>query len=50
MWNDNIKHLDKELLKDTRVWSNFHNTCGHIIIYANAFKNSKHILHLKHLQ
>lgn len=41
MWNDNIKHLDKELLKDTRVWSNFHNTCGHIIIYANAFKNSK---------
>ena len=41
MWCENIKHLDKELLKDTRVWSNFHNTCGHIIIYANAFKNSK---------
>lgn len=40
MWIENTKYVDKELLKDTRVWSNFHNTCGHIIIYANAFKNS----------
>ncbi len=41
MWMNNVKCLNKELLKDTRVWSNFDNTCAHIKIYANAFKNSK---------
>ena len=41
MWLDNIHCLDKELLSDKKVWSNFDNTCAHIKIYANAFKNSK---------
>tara|TARA_X000000950_G_C13890366_1_gene650590 strand:+ start:1556 stop:2563 length:1008 start_codon:yes stop_codon:yes gene_type:complete len=41
MWLDNVDCLDKELLADRRVWSNFDNTCAHIKIYANAFKNSK---------
>ena len=41
MWLDNTDCLDKELLNDKRVWSNFDNTCAHIKIYANAFKNSK---------
>lgn len=41
MWLENTKHLDQKLLEDTRVWSNFDNTCAHIKIYANAFRNSK---------
>ena len=41
MWSDNVNCLNKDLLKDNRVWSNFDNTCAHIKIYANAFKNSK---------
>ena len=41
MWLDNVNCLNENLLKDTRVWSNFDNTCAHIKIYANAFKNSQ---------
>lgn len=41
MWMNNIDCLDQNLLNDKRQWSNFDNTCGHIKIYANAFKNSK---------
>jgi len=41
MWLDNVNCLNEELLKDKRVWSNFDNTCAHIKIYANAFKNSR---------
>ena len=41
MWLDNVSCLNETLLKDTRVWSNFDNTCAHIKIYANAFKNSQ---------
>ena len=41
MWLDNVSCLNENLLKDTRVWSNFDNTCAHIKIYANAFKNSQ---------
>ena len=41
MWIDNVNCLDQKLLADRRVWSNFDNTCAHIKIYANAFKNSK---------
>ena len=50
MWLDNVDCLDKELLADRRVWSNFDNTRAHIKIYANAFKNSKAFLHLKELR
>ncbi len=41
MWLENVKCLDKKLVEDRGVWSTFDNTCGHIKIYANAFKNSK---------
>lgn len=41
MWLENVKHVNHELLKDRRPWSNFENTHAHIKIYANAFKNSK---------
>tara|TARA_B100000029_G_scaffold516839_1_gene635987 strand:- start:10784 stop:11791 length:1008 start_codon:yes stop_codon:yes gene_type:complete len=41
MWIENLDCLDKTLIKDTRLWSNFDNTCGHTKVYANAFRNSK---------
>jgi hypothetical protein len=41
MWIENLDCLDKTLIKDTRPWSNFDNTCGHTKVYANAFRNSK---------
>jgi len=40
-WLRSIDILDQEKIKDTRVWSNFDNTCLHPIVIANAFKNSK---------
>ena len=40
-WLKSIDIIDQEKIKDTRVWSNFDNTCLHPIIIANAFKNSK---------
>ncbi len=41
MWLDNVNCLNEALVKDKRVWSTFDNTCPHIKIYANAFKNSQ---------
>ena len=49
MWLENVNCLDRSLLKDRRVWSNFDNTCAHIKIYANAFKNSKAYFHAQAL-
>ena len=49
MWLENVNCLDRGLLKDRRVWSNFDNTCAHTKIYANAFKNSKAYFHAKPL-
>ena len=40
-WLKSIDIIDPEKIKDTRVWSNFDNTCLHPTIIANAFKNSK---------
>ena len=40
-WLKSIDIIDPEKIKDTRVFSNFDNTCLHPIIIANAFKNSK---------
>ena len=40
-WISSMGAIDQEKIKDTRVWSNFDNTCLHPIIIANAFKNSK---------
>ena len=47
MWLDNVSCLNENLLKDTRVWSNFDNTCAHIKIYANAFKKSPKLFYGK---
>lgn len=49
MWLENVNCLDRGLLKDRRVWSNFDNTCAHIKIYANAFKNSMAYFHAEPL-
>lgn len=49
MWLENVNCLDRSLLKDRRVWSNFDNTCAHIKIYANAFKSSKAYFHAQAL-
>ena len=40
-WLKSTDIIDQEKIKDTRVWSNFDNTCLHPIVIANAFKNSK---------
>ena len=41
LWLDNLHCLDKKKLSDKNQWSNFDNTCGHLKVYANAYKNSK---------
>ena len=40
-WLKKIKILNDSDLKDTRVWSNFDNTCMNAKIIASSFKNSK---------
>ena len=40
-WIKNVNILDYNLIKDKRSWSNFENTCFHIKIFCEAFKNSK---------
>ena len=40
-WNENLNVIDKTLIKDPRVWSNFENTCFFIKIFCAAFKDSK---------
>jgi glycosyltransferase involved in cell wall biosynthesis len=40
-WIKNRFILDRNLIKDNKVWSNFDNTCPHIKIFANAYKHSK---------
>ena len=39
-WLKNLHVIDKELIKDTRVWSNFENTCFFIKIFCSAFSKS----------
>lgn len=39
-WLQNLHVIDKELIKDTRVWSNFENTCFFIKIFCSAFSKS----------
>lgn len=39
-WLKNLHVIDKELIKDTRVWSNFENTCFFIKIFCAAFSKS----------
>ena len=40
-WNNNLHIIDYEMIKDKNSWSNFENTCFHIKIFCEAFKNSK---------
>ena len=40
-WNNNLKYIDQNSLKDLRTWSNFENTCFHVKIFCKAFKKSK---------
>ena len=40
-WNKNLNIIDYKLIKDKNYWSNFENTCFHIKIFCEAFKNSK---------
>ena len=40
-WKENLHVIDKQLIKDSKSWSNFENTCFHIKIFCEAFSNSK---------
>ena len=39
-WDENLKILDKEKLKDKKWLSNFENSCFNQIVFVHAFKNS----------
>jgi glycosyltransferase involved in cell wall biosynthesis len=39
-WDQNLHVIDRKLIKDNRVWSNFENTCFFIKVFCEAFKNS----------
>ena len=38
-WTNNLHVIDYEMIKDKNAWSNFENTCFHIKIFCEAFKN-----------
>ncbi len=40
-WANNLHVINYDLIKDKKSWSNFENTCFHIKIFCEAFKNSK---------
>lgn len=40
-WLNSLDIINQENIKDTKVWSNFDNTCLHPAIISNAFKKSK---------
>ena len=40
-WENNLHIIDYEMIKDKSAWSNFENTCFHIKIFCEAFKNSR---------
>jgi glycosyltransferase involved in cell wall biosynthesis len=40
-WNNNLHVIDYKMIKDKKSWSNFENTCFHIKIFCEAFKNSR---------
>ena len=39
-WKNNLHVIDYEKIRDKNSWSNFENTCFHIKIFCEAFKNS----------
>ena len=40
-WEKNLHVIDKKLIKDTKTWSNFDNTCFFNKVFSEAFNNSK---------
>ena len=40
-WEKNLHVIDKKLIKDPKIWSNFENTCFFIKVFCEAFGNSK---------
>ena len=40
-WEQNLHVIDKKLIRDPRLWSNFENTCFFIKIFCEAFRESK---------
>ena len=40
-WEKNLNIINYEKIKDKNAWSNFENTCFHIKIFCEAFKDSK---------
>ncbi len=48
-WKNNLHVIDYEKIKDKESWSNFENTCFHIKIFCEAFKNSTSYFYSKPL-
>lgn len=40
-WEQNLHVIDKKLIRDPRLWSNFENTCFFIKIFCEAYRESK---------
>ena len=40
-WVENINVINEKLISDSRLYSNFDNTCPHVKIFSYAFSNSK---------
>ena len=48
-WEKNLDIIDYEKIKNKSAWSNFENTCFHIKIFCEAFKDSKSYFYSKPL-
>lgn len=48
-WNANVDVIDQAAVSDTRVFSNFDNSCPHLKIFARAFSQSRAYFHAKPL-
>lgn len=44
-WNASVGVIDQAAVSDTRVFSNFDNTCPHLKIFASAFSGSRAYFH-----
>ena len=40
-WDENLHVINKKLIRDPRLWSNFENTCFFIKVFCEAFRKSK---------
>jgi len=49
LWLDGLKSINQEEIEDTKVWSNFDNTCLNAKIIATVFKNRKSFICAKPL-